>query len=467
MQSVSSLLKGLVYSEEACLKPTARKRFSKIVCLAVFLTVLAISFAGVIQAEAGRPRPTPSQVLVTSDALSDSAKKMRIVTEVTKDTDETDTSWDYYTIIARVYDLTRQGPDQVWVTITAPSFAEELDHWPEAGSYPKGEQCSELTLSIPFVSLAVPLCGGGASVDFTTTETGPIGLLHKFNWKHEYRDCGGIFKDHAEYGVLVRVPQGAGLFAYTFSRMTWPYVIILCMIGGAYELYWGYVTYGGGGGADNFYYSPPPPPYILKSGVADAPDSGTGLTMNTILVGGTIFGWTGGGDRTLDTADYYQTTISNGYKLTVTLFVNGANIDLCMDTWKGSVCSRNPGTTDESVSVVNDAGVPKTVTIRVLAVPPNYGQYELAASIGPASMTVTIYTYEKSRGDPNPGYGQLSPADVYRDGVKIGTSDINGYFVDRPVLGSYSYYAKSGTYSSNSQLASSDTTLYLTILTPY
>lgn len=444
---------------------SARKRFGKIVSLALLLSMLAIFFAGVIQAEAGRPSgPRTSQVLVTSDILTDSAKKVKIVTEVTKDTDEQDPTYDYYAIVARVYDLTRRGVVQARVMISVPSFAEEMDHWPLTGNYPVGDQCASLTLSIPFVSLTVPLCGGGATVDFTESQTSPVGLLRRFSWVHQYSDCGGVFKDHAEYGVLVRVPQGAGLAAYTQARLVWP-AYWDCYINDQYELYWGFVTYGGAGGADN-YYSPPAPYSILK-GVSDAPDSGTGLTMNTLFIGGIIYGWTGGGDRTLDTADLYQTTIPNGQKLTVVLYVNGANIDLCVDTWKGSFCSTNGGTTDETVSVVNDAGVPKTVTVRVVAVAPNYGQYELAAGLSQATMTVTIYTFEKWRGDPNPGYGSPCPADVYRDGVKIGTSDINGYFVDHPVQGSHSYYAKSGTYSSSAQPATSDTTLYLTILTPY
>ncbi len=83
------------------------------------------------------------------------------------------------------------------------------------------------------------------------------------------------------------------------------------------------------------------------------------------------------------------------------------------------------------------------------------------------TMSVTIYTYEKWRGDPNPGPGQPVPADVYRDNVKVGTSDSTGLFVDHPTWGTHSYFAQSGTYKSSTQTASSDATLYLTILTPY
>lgn len=429
------------------------------------MTVTAVFFAGMIRVEAGRPRPPATQALVTSDILTDSSKKVKIVTEVTKDTDELDTSFDYYTIIARVYDLTRHGPATVRVMISVPSFVEEMDHWPEGGTFSRGQQCASLGAGIAGVSMSVPLCGGGGTITFVPSETTPNSLVRRFVWTHEYNDCGGVFTDKAEYGVLVRVPENAGLTAYTYAYMDWPYFLLQCQYGGWYEIYWGFATYGGGGGVDN-YYATDPYASILK-GVSDAPDSGAGLSMSSNAVGGIIYGWTGGGDRSLDLADYYQTTIPNGNRLTVRLYVNGANIDLCMDTWKGTYCSQNGGTTDETVSVINDAGASKTVTIRVVAVPPNYGQYELTANLDVPTMTVTIHTYEKSRGDPNPGYGSPASDDVYRDGVKIGTSDLNGLFVDHPLLGTHSYYAKTGTYSSGTQTASADSTLYLTILTPY
>ncbi len=83
------------------------------------------------------------------------------------------------------------------------------------------------------------------------------------------------------------------------------------------------------------------------------------------------------------------------------------------------------------------------------------------------TYNVNILTSERWRGAPPP----CQPAgllDVYRDNVKIGTSDTSGHYVDHPQSGTtHTYYAKDGQYGSNSQTVSGPASFELCVVTPF
>lgn len=82
------------------------------------------------------------------------------------------------------------------------------------------------------------------------------------------------------------------------------------------------------------------------------------------------------------------------------------------------------------------------------------------------SYGVQILTSNQQRGGP-PGC-QPVMADVYRDGVKIGTSDITGHYTDAPQAGmTHSYYAMLPPYSSSTKSVSGASSIELCVVTPY
>jgi hypothetical protein len=173
------------------------------------------------------------------------------------------------------------------------------------------------------------------------------------------------------YLINFQVPEHTGFFAYVYGELMWANGFPNPLI---YELYWSFVSYAKAGGADNYNGA-------SGSGVPDAPNAGTGLSLSSASIGGMIFGWTGGGS-TLDTLDRYRISIHPSYTLTVTLYVNSKNLDLCLETtWKGTFCSQNPGFVDETVAVYNDSGVTQTITIVIKTPQSQYGSYELAVGL--------------------------------------------------------------------------------------
>ena len=332
-----------------------------------FARVLACAIVGCFVVISGLPAAVKaSQELVTSDILTDGANKVKIVTEMYKDTGEIDPTWDYYVVRARIFDLTLRQPESAQISIEYPNYAAEMKHEPQAGDYPTGRACA----TFGYAGISIPVCGGGRHVRYSTYTTSPTGKIKQFLWDHFYDagQCEGIFTDYADYEIGVRVPQGAAMFAYVYTMLYWAWTPF-CRDYDVYYLYYSFASSAGSTGADNFNGN-------SGSGVADAPDSGTGLTMS-INIGGMLYGWTGGGDTTLDTYDRYNRGAAPGYTLAVFLYVNGKNFDLCLETWKGTFCSRNSGTTNEFVQVYNDSGSSKYMNIRVETPQNQYGSYEL------------------------------------------------------------------------------------------
>src|SRR5207245_11009048 len=116
-----------------------------------------------------------SQELVTSDILTDGANKVKIVTEMYKDTGEIDPTWDYYVMRARIFDLTLRQPESAQISIEYPSYAAEMKHEPQAGDYPTGRACA----TFGYAGISIPVCGGGLHVPSSTYTTSPPGNIKK------------------------------------------------------------------------------------------------------------------------------------------------------------------------------------------------------------------------------------------------------------------------------------------------
>ena len=308
------------------------------------------------------------QSTVATNTISDPGN-FALSTTLIRDTGETDTLYDYYAIRVTVDNLQYYPVSDVMVELNLPAYAEEIppnSHQPVEGDYWGGAH--DVTFSYQGISFSMTV-GGGHTDPLWTGASSPSGRTRMIRW-HQGTFCLQIcyypFWDLAEFALGFRVPQDAGAYAY----------VLMNALG--YWFYWSFVSYsppggtGGGGGADNFNGN-------SRSGVADAPNSGTGPAPSCsypCTVGGMLYGWTG--DTTLDIYDRYSLWIPAGWNLFVRLYVNTKNYDLCLETaWKGTICSRNSGFTDELAEVINDSGTSQLITIQIETPQNEFGNYEM------------------------------------------------------------------------------------------
>src|SRR5438445_11604729 len=92
-----------------------------------FARVLACAIVGCFVVISGLPSAVKAtQELVTSDILTDGANKVKIVSEMYKDTGEIDPTWNYYVVRARIFDLTVRQPEPAQISIEYISYAAAM-----------------------------------------------------------------------------------------------------------------------------------------------------------------------------------------------------------------------------------------------------------------------------------------------------------------------------------------------------
>ena len=325
-----------------------------------------------------------------------------LTTSIYKDHQESNPNLDYYVVEVRLKEKPNQGVLASVVNIVVPSYAKEFavnsDHQPKAGD------AVATTITFGYGSLSIGMAIGGYHTTYTYGQSNPSHSLRYFTWNQDAISAPGIdgcrnaWWDYAEYAVGLIVPQGMGLFAYANGAVLWED----SHSGGAPWCYdsnfqtnlgWSYTAMDSGGGADGFYTTQPEsPPVTVVRGVADAPDSGAGLTLGNAVVGGIIGGFTGAGDTSTDTVDTYQVSVAARTALRVTLDVNNADKDLCGSIQGRQTCSNTASdTASEVVNVYNIYSTSQTVTINVnLAGTQAYGIYELSYQSVSPTLTATI-----------------------------------------------------------------------------